>query len=273
MSLEEVPYNTSNVVLGTNDLNNLLSKFQVDKFYDINYYRRAFIHKSYITRKNENFQTGNVNCPRDCMPLQEQSNERLEFLGDSVLSTVVASYCFHRYPDMNEGFLTNMRTKLVNGKMLANLADKLNLQNLIVLSKQIDENNGRENKNILEDTFEAFIGAIYLDHNEKNDNGFVVAERWILNVIENFVDFSELIHKTENYKDVFIKYCHHTFQWKPKFFEINITEQNGKKIHTVCIKNDRNDVIATGKNINRKAAEIDASKSALHFYGYFANKS
>lgn len=269
---DEVPYNPNNVKLEKEDLEILLQQFDTKTFFDINFYRRAFIHKSYITRKNDNFKSGNLNCPDNCMPLQEESSERLEFLGDSILNLTVAKYVFERYPQMNEGFLTNMRTKLVNGKMLAWLGSKLNLGKYVIISKQIDENNGRQNKNILEDAFESFIGAILLDNDAKNNNGFQVAENWIVSVIEKFVDFSELIHKTENFKDTLIKYCQHTFQWIPKFYEINIDEVHNKKIHTVCVKNDAGDIIGIGKNINRKSAEIDAAEKGLHFYGYFKLK-
>jgi len=269
---DEVPYNPNNVKLEKEDLEILLQQFDTKTFFDINFYRRAFIHKSYITRKNDNFKSGNLNCPDNCMPLQEESSERLEFLGDSILNLTVAKYVFERYPQMNEGFLTNMRTKLVNGKMLAWLGSKLNLGKYVIISKQIDENNGRQNKNILEDAFESFIGAILLDNDAKNNNGFQVAENWIVSVIEKFVDFSELIHKTENFKDTLIKYCQHTFQWIPKFYEINIDEVYNKKIHTVCVKNDAGDIIGIGKNINRKSAEIDAAEKGLHFYGYFKLK-
>ena len=110
------------------------------------------------------------------MPLQENSNERLEFLGDSILNLTVARYVFDRYPDDNEGFLTNMRTKLVNGKMLAFLGEKIGLQNHVVISKQIESNRGRSNKNVLEDAFEALIGAIFLDNEDKNRNGFQIKQ-------------------------------------------------------------------------------------------------
>lgn len=137
MNDEGSPYNSRNRVLNENELRALLLPFDTDTFHDINYYRRAFIHKSYVTRKNENYLDGNTNCPIDCMPLQENSNERLEFLGDSILNLIVARYVFDRYPDDNEGFLTNMRTKLVNGKMLAFLGEKIGLQNHVVISKKI----------------------------------------------------------------------------------------------------------------------------------------
>jgi ribonuclease-3 len=269
---EELPYNLKNIRLEPQDLNVILLQFDTIEFFDINFYRRAFIHKSYITRKNENYENGNKKCPHHCMPLQEESSERMEFLGDSILNLTVAKYVFERYPEMNEGFLTNMRTKLVNGKMLAYLSSKVNFNKYLIISKQIDENDGRQNKNILEDAFESFIGAIFIDHNEKNGNGFQIAEKWIISVIEKFVDFSELIHKVENFKDTIIKYCQHTFHWIPRFYEVDIEEIKKKKIHTVCVKNDKLDIIGIGKGINRKTAEIDAAQEALHFYGYFKHK-
>lgn len=266
---EQLPYNKLNSVLCNEDLSNFLTRFSVTRYFDINIYRRAFVHKSYITRKNENFQSGNVNCPDNCMSLQEESNERLEFLGDAILSLTVARYVFERYPDMNEGFLTQMRTKLVNGKMLAQLSHKVGFRKHLVISQQIEENNGRNNKNILEDAFEAFIGAIFVDHEEQNRNGFQIAEQWIIAVIEYFVDFSELIYRVENYKDTLIKYCQHTFQFIPKFVEIDVEEKDGQKYFSVCVKDDKNDVLGVGKGQSKKDAEINASEKALHFYGHF----
>ena len=263
------PYNSRNRVLNENELRALLLPFDTDTFHDINYYRRAFIHKSYVTRKNENYLDGNTNCPIDCMPLQENSNERLEFLGDSILNLIVARYVFDRYPDDNEGFLTNMRTKLVNGKMLAFLGEKIGLHNHVVISKQIESNRGRSNKNIIEDAFEALIGAIFLDNEDKNRNGFQISENWIVSVIESLVDFGDLIHNVQNHKDVLIKYCMHTFNWRPTYQDVGVSEVNNENIHTVVCKNDKGDVIGIGKNNSRKAAEIDASEKGLSFYGYF----
>lgn len=272
MSEDEYPYNKQNRILVEDDLRKLLEPFDTDTFYDINYYRRAFIHKSYVTRKNENFVDGNINCPSDCIPLQENSYERLEFLGDSILNLAVARYVFERYPDNNEGFLTSMRTKLVNGKMLAFLAEKIGLDRHLVISQQIEKNRGRSNKNILEDSFEALIGAIFLDHDEKNGNGFQISEKWTLSVIETLVDFGDLIHSVQNHKDVLIKYCMHTFNWRPTYQEMGYAEIDGKKVLTVVCKDDKGDVIGIGKNFSRKSAEIEASEKGLSFYGYFEKK-
>ena len=83
------------------------------------------------------------------------------------MNLAVGDYLFQRYPDESEGFLTKMRTKLVNGNILAELAQYAKLSRFVIISKQIEENNGRRNKKILEDSFEAFLAAMFLDAREK----------------------------------------------------------------------------------------------------------
>lgn len=258
----EMPYNNKNVIITEDKIIKILTEYDIkQRPNDFNIYRKAFVHKSYCTRKNENFINGNVNCPSDCLPLQEESNERLEFLGDSILNMVVASYLFERYPDENEGWLTRLRTKLVNGKMLANLSGKLCFNEHIILSKQIEENEGRFNSNILEDAFEAFIAAIYVDM------GINKAYDWIVCVLESNVDFSDLIKQNHNYKDLFLKYFQHNFSYVPKFFEVNVENAtNNQKIYTVCIKDNNDSILSIGKGHSKKEAENDAAKTALSRY-------
>ena len=268
---ESILYNTKNILLEEKDIYNLLSAYDVNlPINDIKVYRHAFINKSYVIRKNDNFKTGNINCPDNCLPLQENSNERLEYLGDSILNICVANYLFNRYPAMNEGFLTNMRTKLVNGNMLAKLSKLLGLDKFIIISKQLEESNARQNKNISEDTLESLIAAIYIDFNKNtNKGGFDIVCEWIISVIEQNVDFSELIKVKLNFKDTLIKYCQHNFHWQPKFYEIDISDmKNKKRLHTVCVKDNEDNVIGIGKNFNRKYAEIDAAEKALIYYGH-----
>lgn len=262
----ELPYNPKNVLIGNDGLVNILSTYGVMEAYkDINLYRKAFVHKSYCTRKNENFIDGNINCPDGCLPLQEESNERLEFLGDSVLNIVVADYLYERYPNENEGFLTKMRTKLVNGKMLAFLSKKVGLDRYVLISKQIEDNEGRKNLNILEDCFEAVIAAVYLDF---GFNGFEIAKTWIIGVIEEYLDFCELIKQNHNYKDLLLKYFQQNDGYSPKFYEQSIETNpvNAAKIYTVCVKDNRGNVMSVGKGNNKKDAESDAARQALNQY-------
>lgn len=259
-----LPYNNKNVLVSFDDVSKLLGQDLTPLVKDINLYRKAFVHKSYCTRKNENFINGNVNCPEDCLPLQDESNERLEFLGDAVLSIVVARYLFERFPDENEGYLTKMRTKLVNGLMLAHLASLINLGSLLTISKQIEESGGRENKKLLEDCFEAFIGAIFLD------TDFATVDTWITTLIEKRIDFSALICSNHNYKDIMLKHYQHTYGYVPRFFETKIENNSrtggtgGKvKIYHVCAKDQKDQVIGRGKGPTKKQAENDCAKNLM----------
>ena len=120
------PFNPLNKLVTKEDVQMILIEHGVDYSpKDISLYNKAFLHRSYCTRKNDNVITGNTECPTNCLPLQEESNERLEFLGDSILNFVVADYLYDRYPDVNEGFLTKVRTRIVNGNMLAELSEYL----------------------------------------------------------------------------------------------------------------------------------------------------
>ena len=221
-----------------------------------------------------------MNSPKDCLPLQEESNERLETLGDSVLGLATVHYLYERFSDQNEGFLTKMKAKLVNGKMLAYLAEKVGLHKYVIISKQIEDNNGRLNFRILEDAFEAFLGAMYLDFQHVQSKskslinfdgyGYQITKEWIINVFEEHIDFTELIQQNQNFKDKLMKYMQHNFQSIPKFFEISVEtdkNNNNARIFTICVKNDKNVILGVGKGSSKKAAEQCASKNALGYFG------
>lgn len=109
---------------------------------------QAFVHRSYLN-ENPDFQFFH--------------NERLEFLGDAVLELVVSQYLYEKYPQKREGELTEMRSALVNAEILSSIAKKLNFENWLFLSKGERKNIGKARKYILANTFEAFLGALYLD--------------------------------------------------------------------------------------------------------------
>ena len=262
-TLDQDPFNPCNKILQEADVHSILSLYGLDiPINNVNTYRTALVHKSYCTRKNENFVQGNVACPENCLPLQEESNERFEFLGDAVINLIVGKYLFERYQDENEGFLTKLRTKLVNGNMLATFCETLNLRRFVQISKQIEENNGRCNRKILEDSFEAFIGAIFID-----SNSFQNCETWLINLIEENIDFSELIAINTNHKDTFLKYMQHNYNYIPKFCEISSNNTNNGKVYTVCIKDKNDAVLSTGTGGTKKLAENDAAKEALRYFG------
>lgn len=278
LQTDEMPFNNKNILLSEDDLRKLFDNNGLEdiKFNNINLYRNALVHKSYCTMKNSDFNTGNTKCPDNCLPLQDMSYERLEFLGDSLLGMIVAGYLYERFPDQSEGFLSKMRTKLVNGKILGFLSDKIGFPKFAIISKQVEDANGRNNYKIMEDIFEAFIGAMYLDfQNERIDipvsvplsgNGYYIIQRWIVYIIENYIDFSDLIISRTNYKDMIVSYMQHHLQDQPRFYEINIITKDNNKVFTYCIKDKNNTVIATAKGATKKDAENNVSLEALKHY-------
>jgi len=284
LSDEELPFNSKNIVLANEDLRKFFDDngLQDIEFNNINLYRNAFVHKSYCTMKNDDFNTGNLKCPSDCIPLQDKSYEQLEFLGDAILGNICGYYLYERYPDQNEGFLSKLRTKIVNGKMLGYLSDKIGFPKFAIISKQVEEANGRSNYKIMEDIFEAFIGAIFMDFQTSDYSvqisskpnfkpisgaGHLIVEKWIINIIEKYIDFSELIIKKTNYKDMLVNYMQHNLQDTPRFFELNIATKNNVKVFNYCIKDRNNSIIATANGFSKREAENNVAKEALNYYG------
>lgn len=276
----DLPYNPTNVLIEAQDLRHLFDSNGLKgvSFHNINLYRNAFVHKSYCTMKNEDFETGNERCPTDCLPLQEMSYERLEFLGDAILGMIVARYLYERYPDQSEGFLSRVRTKIVNGKMLGYLSDKIGFPKFAILSKQVEDAHGRNNYKIMEDVFEAFIGAIYMDFQEDpvsislpfpvlSGKGYYIVEQWVIHIIENYLDFAELIAQKTHYKDMLVRYMMHTFQDSPRFYEVSVTTVHNLKQFTYCVKDKAGVVLGTGIGATKKEAENTAAKEALLYYG------
>jgi len=118
---------------------------------------QAFIHRSFLNETKEKL----------------FSNERLEFLGDSILSFVVSEYLFNKYPEFDEGILTNIRSLLVNTKSLALIAKDLGFGDLLKLSKGEEDSRGRQNQSLLADCFESFIGALFIDQGIPAVNEFL----------------------------------------------------------------------------------------------------
>lgn len=279
VSVDDLPYNPTNILPQEDDIRSFFDENGLDdvKFVNINIYRNAFVHRSYCTMKNTDFKTGNERCPTDCLPLQEMSYERLEFIGDAILGAVVATYLYQRYPDQAEGFMSKLRTKIVNGKMLGYLSDKIGFPKFAIISKQVEDVHGRNNYKIMEDVFEAFIGAIYTDFNEADTSveqkglfsgpGYHIAEKWIISILEKYLDFAELIQTKNNFKDILVQYMQHSYQDAPKFFEMKVHISNNQKVFTYCVKNRAGFVIGTSKGDTKKEAENYAARAALVYYG------
>ena len=202
-------------------------------------YRRAFTHRS----SNKLDSNGNA-----------VNYERLEFLGDAMLSSVIAAYLFKEVPSGDEGYLTKMRSKIVSREHLNELGRDLNLISFIE-SKVPTQHFG---ENIHGNIFEALVGAIYLD------KGYTDCEKFIQKrVVKPYVDIAKLEGKVISYKSLLIEWC----QKEKKVFHYDVFEDNGisgERFFGVKLSIDKK-VIAKARATSKKKAEEIASKRA-----YFA---
>lgn len=214
------PFNENNQEITEEYVQNILSKYGVPgKVHNINLYKRAFVHKSYIKRPhliNEENNVRIVEKPDNCMHLKTKSNERLEFLGDGVLECVTKYYLYRRFPKANEGFMTEKKIALVKNEHIGKLAYDMGLNRYYIISKNAEEKKTRTNLKKLGCLFEAFIGALFLDFNKVDIRdeegwftnvfvtgpGFQNAQIFIENVFEKHVNWSKIIQDDDNFKNI-----------------------------------------------------------------------
>jgi ribonuclease-3 len=181
----------------------------------------------------------------------KESNERLEFLGDAVLGMVVAEYLFKKYPFKDEGFLTEIRSRIVNRESLNVVARRFGLDKLI----EFDGQRNFHRTSMFGDAMEALIGAIYLD------KGFAFTKKFIVNkLLSNHFDLDEVISNNTNYKSTILSWA----QADGRKVEFLIVEEKGKNHSKEFIAQVLVDtqVISSGSGWNKKKAEQDASRRA-----------
>mgnify|MGYP001413158733 CR=1 FL=1 len=279
-----------------NDSNKLINKEIIqeilkignikEEISDLDIYQRSLIHKSYIYDndfvKNEKY-FGNIDALKEednphILPLQKISNEVLEWLGDGIIQAVSASYLHNRFNDQKEGFLTKIRSRLVRTATLSKFALALGLDKYLIISKHVEIICcGRDNAKILEDSFEAFIGAMMIDFGRKGeDYGFKIIHKFLISLIENKVDITSLIINDDNYKDQLMRYFQKRYNGKYPIYEQtsieNITNNNGivNKRFNMCVRDDNNNIIGEGSAKSKKEAEQKAAKNALMYFGIFS---
>jgi ribonuclease-3 len=207
---------------------------------NINKYKKAFTHRS-VQMTDEK---GN--------PI---NYERLEFLGDSILGSVIAAYLYKKVPSGSEGYLTQMRSKIVSREHLNELGKDLNLIRFV--KSNIDQTNVGDN--IHGNIFEALIGAIY------SDKGYNFCQKFIYqNVIVPYVDIAKLEGKITSYKGLIIEWC----QKQKKKYSFDTYEDSGNdpvKHFSVKISIDGAQ-IAKGRATSKKKAEEQASKRVYYAF-------
>jgi ribonuclease III len=182
-----------------------------------------------------------------------QNNERLEFLGDAILGSIIAEYLFKRYPNQPEGYLTELRSRIVRRETLNNVAMRMGLNKLV----QYNQNDrGLSRSHIFGNALEALIGAVYLDR------GFTRTRKFILTqVIKPYVDIEHMESTDTNYKNQLLS-------WAQKqgfvltFDTLDEKTEGSRKVFSVGVMLD-GELVATGNGFNKKEAGQVAAQKAL----------
>lgn len=213
------------------------------QFKDLSLLKQAFVHRSYLNESKE----------------FRHSNERLEFLGDAVLSFITSHYLYTTYPQFPEGILTNIRSTLVKTKSLSDVARELHLGDLLQLSRGEETSGGRLNESLLADSFEALLGALFLDSG-------VDAVRQVLLLV--LLPKSEDIIRTKSYVD-YKSLLQELVQEKTKLSPIyRVVKSEGpdhNKLFWVEVLMGES-VLGVGQGKSKQDAEQHAAAAALEKY-------
>ncbi len=206
-------------------------------------YHLAFTHSSSMRKNGQAF--------RD-MDVAKGCNERLEFLGDSILDSIIAEYLFKIYPLKDEGFLTEMRSKIVNRKSLNEICRKIHIDHLIQHNQS-----GSINESMYGDALEAFIGAVFLDLGYRRTKQFIYDR-----IIEPHIHLKAVESQIISYKNKLIEYVQKS---KMGLLTFDVISENGdgrNKIFRIQAKAGQK-VLGVGEGKNKKSAEQRASEDAL----------
>lgn len=181
------------------------------------------------------------------------SNERLEFLGDALLNLIVADIIYHRYPDQSEGFLTNARSRIVKRESLNHISHKMGIDKLIHSSRGVKKT---VNQNILGNTLEALVAAVYLDF------GYERCYQYVKHGILENIDIDKVVEVEVNYKSKLLEWCQHNRL--PMQFEL-ISDEIGKdNQHVFCTELVIGEkVICQAEGKSKKSSEQNAANQAL----------
>ena len=257
------PFNPNNIEITLEQVNSILKSYGLpSKVNNINLYKRAFVHKSYVKRPHlENVENGViiVDRPHDCMALKSKSNERLEFLGDGVLECITKYYLYRRFPKANEGFMTEKKIALVKNESIGRLAYEMGLNKFYIMSKNAEEKKTRTNLKKLGCLFESFLGALFLDFNKISihdedrwfDNffvtgpGFQMAQIFVEGIYERHVNWTDLVKNDDNYKNILQVKIQKEFKKTPTYMEVSEqTEEEGYHMGVyLCLNCESHEVI------------------------------
>lgn len=200
-------------------------------------YQQAFLHSSFAAKKNNH----------------AINNERLEFLGDAILGAVIAEYVFKIYPYKDEGFLTQLRSKIVNGQNLKELSLKFGFDTQLKTNLTKDE---RLKSSAYGDAFEAFIGAVYLDLGYEKTQRFIVSK-----IIKFHVDVDELVNTDTDFKSQLQIYCQKN-KLLLEYKLISEAKQGANKLFSIHVFINEKPYVKF-ENFSKRVAEQKAAQLTL----------
>lgn len=207
---------------------------------------QAFVHRSYLN-ENPDFALSN--------------NERLEFLGDAVLELVVTKELFEKYPDKPEGELTSWRASLVNAKMLAEVAKEVDLSSFLLLSKGEEQEIGKGRDYILANTFEAFVGALYLDQGLEKVKTFIIT--YLIPKLPHIIEEGLFMDA----KSTFQEKAQEKVQLTPTYRVLEESGPDHSKLFVVGVFLDEEQA-GRGEGSSKQEAEVEAARDALNEKGW-----
>lgn len=229
-----------NLIMKLPDFEKLQKKLGV-QFNNADLLMQAFTHRSFINENRGTF---------------KEHNERLEFLGDAVLELAITNFLFDKYPKKPEGELTSYRAALVNTVTLAEASERLGFNDYLLLSRGESKDTGRARQYILADTFEAVIGAIYLDLGYQASNKFIADNLFPL--IDKIVEDGSFIDA----KSLFQEKAQEKFGFTPVYETVGEEGPDHDKQFTVSVTvGDK--FVAKGKGKAKQEAEQEAARKAL----------
>jgi len=255
------PFNPKNRLFTNTDIQAILLKHDSDYRVQRNeLFQQAMVHSSYVKRGEYTSPTGEsaqlAECPKHCLGLFDESYERLEHLGDSVLGACISTYLMKRYPQENEGFMTDLKKEIVCNEMLGKLSQQIGLDSFYIISRHNEDAcNGRVNLKKLGDILEAFIGALWTD--SKND--FQVISKFAISLIEQYIDIPKILMNNRNFKEQLQKFCQGRFHYTPTYVMLS----SAANLYTMAAVNIGGTHIGVGVSATKKQAEQLAAKDAL----------
>ena len=236
--------------------------------YDMRTFGCAVVHRTYIDRSAKDVKEAGATlapCPAGVVPLALQSNERLEFLGDGIIELVVKEYLYRRYPQENEGFLTEKKITIVKNETLGRLCREEGLAPWFLISAHAEETGVRTNDKKLGGLLEAVVGALYIDVSEAHGRGAAQEQcfRYVSSLIEKHIDWQKLMTENDNHKNTLQILIQKEFKTTPTYVDLGAPDGEGYRMAVMLVLGDRPPVEPIPLDRVKTVAQIHALSGML----------